>query len=135
MALRIVERKARRTKASVSISGKYNRLLIFQKAYSLMKEEFGQDFHHVQFFVDDSRKGFFWLRPCTENETGATPINTKTGNNRLLSVSALLGELGWNKEATTATFNIEYDNKNHAWLVNTNAPLALPPSEKSRRKN
>jgi hypothetical protein len=134
MALRIVERKARRTKASVSISGKYNRLLIFQKAYSLMKEKFGQDFHYVQFFVDDSRKGFFWLKPGTETDTGATPINI-TKNNRLLSVSALLGELGWKKEDKTGTFNIEYDNKNHAWLVNTNAPLALPPGEKSKRKS
>lgn len=134
MALRIVERKARRTKASISISGRYNRLLIFQKAYALMKERFGQDFDHVQFLLDDARKGFFWMKACKESDTGATPINTKTGNNRILSVSALLSELEWSKEAKTATFNIEYDNKNHAWLVNTNAPLALPPSEKSRRK-
>lgn len=127
MALRIVERKARKSKASVSISGRYNRLFIFQKAYALMKERFGGDFEHVQFLVDDTRKGFFWLKPCTETETGATPIN-KTGNNRLLSVAALLDELGWEKEESV-TFSIEYDTKNRAWVVNTNAPLALPAGE------
>ncbi len=129
MALRIVERKARRTKASVSISGKYNRLLIFQKAYALMKQRLGDDFYHVQFFVDDSRGGYFWIKPCAKTDAAATPINL-TGNNRLLSVSALLGELGWEKDETVA-FNIEYDAKNHAWVVNTNAPLALPPGEES----
>ncbi|MGB6065878.1 MAG: hypothetical protein WBG50_13825 [Desulfomonilaceae bacterium] len=129
MALRLVERKARRTKASVSISGKYNRLLIFQKAYSLMKEKFGNEFEYVQFFVDDSRKGCFWLKPCAKTDTAATPIN-KTGNNRLCSISALIGELEWEKKETVS-FGIEYDAKNRAWLVNTSAPLALPPGEES----
>lgn len=132
MALRIVERKARKTKASVSISGKYNRLLIFQKSYALMKQKFGKDFQHVQFLVDDSRGGYFWIKPCSKTDAGATPINL-TGNNRLCSVSALLGELEWEKQETIA-FGIEYDTKNQAWVVNTNAPLALPPAEKSQRK-
>jgi hypothetical protein len=94
-----------------------------------MKQRFGKDFDHLQFMVDDDRKGFFWLRPCAASDQGATPM-TMTGNNRVFSVSALLHELGWKKKETVA-FDLDYDARNEAWFVNINAPLALPSTHEA----
>ncbi len=127
MSLRIVGKKSRRQKASISISGQYNRLLIYRKAYEVIRDWHGGDFDHLHFLLEDNKRGLLWLRPCKPADFGATPIR-KSGNNRICSITPVLREMEWDREATSA-FDVTLDAKNKAWKVDTRKPLALPPSE------
>ncbi len=104
----------RRGEPFVSVSGKFNRILLFKGAYEEMRLHYGQDFEFVQFFVDKERLGRFWIRPGTKELPGVSRVALNPNNGtRTISVSYLLKSLGWQSEQSVRC-PISWDSENNA---------------------
>jgi hypothetical protein len=96
--------------ASISVNGKLSRLLLYKKAYELIKEHYGKEFDFLQIFTDEDRPTNFWLKPCEADSQGARKLDRPSQNSRTLSIRALLKILQW-KPAGTVRLPIEWDKE------------------------
>ena len=60
----------RRGDCCISISGRFNRILVFREAYAKMRLHQGADFDYVQFLADKDKPGIFWMRPAITGALG-----------------------------------------------------------------
>ncbi len=102
--------------ASVSVNGKLSRLLMYKKAYELIKEHYGKQFDFLQIFTDDKRPTSFWLKPCEADSPGARKMDRPSQNSRSLSIRALLKTLQWKPEGTVR-LPIKWDKEEQAARV------------------
>jgi hypothetical protein len=115
MALKLLtnERRDYGDGAYVSVNGKLSRLLVYKKAYELIREQYGTEFDFIQVFTDEDRPTNFWLKPCEADSQGARKLDRPSQNSRTLSIRALLKILQW-KPAGTVRLPIEWDKEAQA---------------------
>jgi hypothetical protein len=130
MALREIGRARRQREEYVSIAGKYKRLTIFQKTYEKMKEKAGvvEDVLRLRVFVDDKDRGKFWMKLDAEE---GLQIRVVGKDNKIVSVYALLDDLGW-KRVDTVRLPVLWDQKNRLFMVDCRE--SLKEQEKMRKQ-
>ncbi|GEM_PF-1324223 len=107
----------------VSISGKFQRLLLFKEAYGLMKLNSGGHFSYIQFCTGLKKPGIFWMRPCEQDSPGSVRIVTNRQNGSLtIAAGHLLTSIGWDS-LETVRCPLTWDEGNRAGMVVLSRPV------------
>mgnify|MGYP000862986821 CR=1 FL=1 len=112
-----------RGKAFVSISPSLGRLVIYKEAYTILKDNYGQDIDFVQILTDDERKEIFWVKPCTEEAPGSRKWDSTSTNTRAMSIRALIKVFKL-EDAETIKIPLEWDDEEMAGRIDLSKKIS-----------
>jgi hypothetical protein len=126
MSLKVLfsEKHQRFSHPVVTISPKLERLTLNRAAFSMLVEEFGKPSEYCQILWDeDNDSTIFWITLCDITSLGSRRLDVSSKSTRTCSISILIDSLGWDPSTDTSRYNMTYDKKLKAGMVDTKNPL------------
>lgn len=115
MAVKVLidERHEHRGAEFISINPKLSRLLLYKKAFELLKKHYDKEVEFIQILTDSDRPTLFWIKPCDPESPGVRKLDRTSENTRTLTIRALFTTLKW-KPKGTVRLPLEWDKEHRA---------------------